>query len=108
MLQTRLRTTLQWIGGCLGAWLLAACAGLAPAPTPTPTVDLSGFAPEPRVSLVEAKTHFDAGTALFLDVRSEAAYAATHIEGAQHIPLTQVEARFGELPGDQLIITYCA
>jgi len=84
--------------------LLAACAPLAP----------SGNAPQeaqqpdvPRVSLEEAKAALDAGSAVFVDVRSHQAFAAGHIPGALHIPLADIEARLGELDKAEWIITYC-
>jgi len=60
-----------------------------------------------RVSLVVAKTAFDDGTAVFVDVRSSSAYADAHIPGALSIPNAELEARLNELDPDQWIITYC-
>jgi 3-mercaptopyruvate sulfurtransferase SseA len=60
-----------------------------------------------RVSLEEAKTAFDTQEAVFLDVRDSAAYLENHIPGAVSIPLTELEARFGELDPKAWIITYC-
>lgn len=61
----------------------------------------------PRVSLGEAKAAFDRGAAVFVDVRSESAYAESHIPGALSIPLAELESRLDELNPDQWIITYC-
>jgi len=84
-------------------------------PTPTSTAPLSSNShdeetyPEiARVSLAESKTAFDAGTAVFLDVRDNDAYAASHVPGSVHIPLGQLESRLGELDNTQWIITYCS
>lgn len=61
----------------------------------------------PRVSLEEAKAAFDSRAAVFVDVRSEAAYTEGHIPGALSIPLAELELRLDELNPDQWIITYC-
>ena len=45
--------------------------------------------------------------AILLDVRSDEEFAEGHIEGAQHIPVSEVASRLGELPKDKKIITYC-
>ena len=71
----------------------------------------SGGAPslpaQERVSLSDAKAAFDAKTAVFLDVRGEDQFAASHIPGAVNIPEQLLPGRFGELPKNQWIITYC-
>ena len=60
-----------------------------------------------RVSLDEAKKHYDAGTAIFLDVRGVEEYRSAHVPGALSIPLAEIEARSGELSPEARIITYC-
>ncbi len=44
---------------------------------------------------------------LVVDVRSADEYAAGHVPGALHIPLSELELRLGELPADTPIVTYC-
>jgi rhodanese-related sulfurtransferase len=44
---------------------------------------------------------------LVVDVRAPKEYAAGHVAGAINIPLEQVEIQIGELPADQLVVTYC-
>lgn len=61
----------------------------------------------PRVSLDDAKAAFDAGTAIFVDVRGEDVFAMSHIPGSLSIPLSDLEARLAELDPNQWIITYC-
>jgi NADPH-dependent 2,4-dienoyl-CoA reductase/sulfur reductase-like enzyme/rhodanese-related sulfurtransferase len=46
--------------------------------------------------------------ALLLDVREPSEFTAGHVEGALNIPLPQLRARLGELPGDREIWVYCA
>ena len=60
-----------------------------------------------RVDLSTAKSAFDEGRAVFVDVRSQAFYQDSHIPGALSIPLNQLEDRIGELNQDDWIILYC-
>ncbi len=62
----------------------------------------------PRISLDDAKKDFDAGNALFIDTRAEAAYKDEHIKGAINIPAGEFETRSGEVPKDKKIIAYCS
>jgi hypothetical protein len=61
----------------------------------------------PRASVDEAKSAFDSGEAVFVDVRDRDSYDLNHIPGALSIPLSEVGARLGELDPDTWIITYC-
>jgi len=49
----------------------------------------------------EGKDHF------LLDVRTEAEYNQGHIEGANLIPVDELEARLNEIPRGKQIIVYC-
>jgi rhodanese-related sulfurtransferase len=44
---------------------------------------------------------------IFVDVRTEDEYKSRHIEGALHIPVTELEERLDEVPKDKPIIVYC-
>lgn len=57
-----------------------------------PTVALSGV-PDP---LPEGLT--------VLDVREPVEWQHGHIEGALHVPMNEVPARFGELPAGQILV----
>jgi 3-mercaptopyruvate sulfurtransferase SseA len=81
----------------------AATAYPNPYPNPTPATAESVV----RVSLADAKSAFDAKTAVFLDVRDAGSYAEAHIPGALNIPLNELEARLDELDPNAWIITYC-
>lgn len=98
-----------------------ACNALIP-PTPTPfeplptsphitqTSDIPlNEGQVPRVTVEDAKTAFDNGTAIIVDVRSEQAFAQSHIPGAINIQLGEFETNPTELnlPKDHWIITYC-
>lgn len=60
-----------------------------------------------RVTLADAKAAFDQNSAVFLDVRDAASFAASHIPGAVNIPIEQIQQRAGELNKAEWIITYC-
>ncbi len=50
---------------------------------------LSAYPEIERVSLEQAKAALDAGSAVFIDVRSSASYAVSHIPGALSFPLSR-------------------
>ncbi|MBX7232809.1 MAG: rhodanese-like domain-containing protein [Caldilineales bacterium] len=77
---------------------------LAPTPAAPVAVNVSDI---PRATLAEAKAAFDAGSALFLDVRDAGSYETSHIAGAESIPLTRLEQELGKLDKGRWIITYC-
>ena len=86
--------------------LLAAAAALWPRLAGTPASDIP-FPEVARVSLEDARAAHAAGTAVMVDVRDPASYAAAHIPGALSLPLASVEERLGELDPQAWIITYC-
>jgi 3-mercaptopyruvate sulfurtransferase SseA len=101
---------------------MLACNALVPPtsePTSTPIIEVYPTQPDehiprteaevPRVPLEEAVTAYNAGTAIIVDVRGQAAYDASHIPGARNIPLGEFETNIEniDLPKDAWIITYC-
>jgi 3-mercaptopyruvate sulfurtransferase SseA len=60
-----------------------------------------------RVSLQDAKAAYDAGTAIFVDVRGDDLYNVGHIPGALSIPESDLESRITNLDPNARIITYC-
>ena len=60
-----------------------------------------------RITLEEAKQHFDNGTALFVDARAESDYDQAHIANAIRLSADQIATLGETLPKDQLMITYC-
>ncbi|MGM0366903.1 MAG: rhodanese-like domain-containing protein [Actinomycetota bacterium] len=44
---------------------------------------------------------------VFIDVRSEGEFESGHIEGAFHIPVSEIGRRLDEIPQDRLIVVYC-
>lgn len=61
-----------------------------------------------RISVADAKKAFDSGNAVFVDTRAAASYEAKHIKGALNITAEQFQTRYGEVPRDKQIITYCS
>lgn len=55
----------------------------------------------------DAELLLNSGEAVLLDVRPESEFASGHIRGAINIPLDELAERFGEVPRDRLVITYC-
>ena len=93
---------------------LVAPARSQPAETPPapvlggdPAPSLEPLAAVPRISAVEAKKAIDAGKAVLVDVRAANAFQAEHAKGAINIPTFEMVARYGELPRNKQIITYC-
>lgn len=60
-----------------------------------------------RITVSSAKAAFDAGTAIFIDVRDIGSYEEAHIPGALHIPLGDLTNHLKELDPSSWIITYC-
>jgi rhodanese-related sulfurtransferase len=60
----------------------------------------------PEVGPVEARSLLDSGATL-LDVREVDEWQAGHAPEAQFIPLGELPARTGELPGDRRIVAIC-
>jgi hypothetical protein len=83
------------------AWLLLNQPS-APVVTPIP----ASVEKVERVSLEDAKAAFDSGTAVFLDVRSESSYVASHTPTAISIPIGELPTRMGGLDPGSLIIPY--
>ncbi len=79
-----------------------------PAPLASSTQDPNIPYPEvERISVQDAKAAYDAGTAVFVDVRGDDSYNMGHIPGAISIAEEEMEARFTELDPNDWIITYC-
>lgn len=89
--------------------------GSAAAPPDSPDERSIPYPEVPRISLADAKARFEAGIAFIVDVRSQEDYAAAHIPNAVSLPLADLstssrqvlETRYGDLPQDAEIITYC-
>jgi 3-mercaptopyruvate sulfurtransferase SseA len=89
---------------------ISASSTTAESPVSVPDQPREAHIPYPeveRVSVQEAKTAFDAGTALIVDVRSGNSYQAGHATGAISFPSTEMASRYRELPQDRLLYLYC-
>jgi rhodanese-related sulfurtransferase len=60
-----------------------------------------------RVQPAELRALMQKGEAVAVDVRGSVPYELGHITGAVWMPLGLLKQRAGELPEDQLIVTYC-
>ena len=89
-----------------GVWLLKTPV-TSPPVTPTAQQNVISEADIPRVSLADAKAALDSGRAIFVDVRSLAAYAQSRIPGALSIPENEIASHLNELKRTDWIITYC-
>jgi rhodanese-related sulfurtransferase len=85
----------------------------APVATATPEVPEAahgGINPDgpavEQISLAEARAHFDAGTAIFIDVRAGSAFSEGHIPGALTITSRELEQRLESLTPGSVIIAY--
>lgn len=59
------------------------------------------------ISAAELHTRLAGDEILLLDVRPTEEYAAGHLPGARSMPLTELEARLGELTHTPEIVAYC-
>ena len=76
------------------------------APQPL-TSEEETFSEIPRVTLKDAFTAFQNGSAVFIDVRDGDSYTNSHIPGAKSFPLDQLEGQLKKLGIETWIITYC-
>lgn len=80
-------------------------------PTPAPAASSSNtYLPFPevnRISLDAAKTAYDEGTAIFIDVRDAEYFEPSHIAEAINIPYSTIETRLNELDTNDQLILYC-
>jgi hypothetical protein len=60
-----------------------------------------------RLTVAEAHQAVLNGEAVLLDTRGEAQFNAQRANGAINIPVSEIEARLGELDPDTWYITYC-
>ena len=63
----------------------------------------------PRIDVAEAKAMVDSGEGLILDVVASHVWPSMTrtIKGSVRIAPEDIQRRFGELPRDKMIITYC-
>jgi hypothetical protein len=62
----------------------------------------------PRISAEEAKKEYDAGHAIFVDTRGQAALEQDGLPGAVVITSADAEATYDKLPKGKKIILYCS
>lgn len=61
-----------------------------------------------RITLADAKKDYDAGNAVIIDVRDEAAFKLEHIKAALNITPETLDANISKLPRGKKLIVYCS
>ena len=61
-----------------------------------------------RIALADAKKDYDAGNAVIIDVRDEAAFKLEHIKAALNITPETLDANISKLPKGKKLIVYCS
>jgi len=95
----------------VGISILTACQKTEPsdnAAKKTSSAPADSVDNAPRITLADAKKAFDEGNVIFVDTRAEVAYRQEHVKGSINIPAEAFQTRFGEVPKDKKIITYCS
>ncbi len=98
------------IGGLMLVVAVVVLVIQAQQPAQSAVATQNTFVPYPeveRVSVQDAKAAYDAGTAVFVDVRGDELYGTGHIPGALSIADTEMDSRFAELDPNAWIILYC-
>jgi 3-mercaptopyruvate sulfurtransferase SseA len=98
------------IGGLMLVVAVVVLVIQAQQPAQSVVTTQNSFVPYPevnRVSVQDAKAAYDAGTAVFVDVRGDELYNTGHISGALSIADTEMDSRFTELDPNAWIILYC-
>src|SRR2546423_1176852 len=90
----------------LGVLLLIAAA--CQRNQPIEYVKYENDAAVPRISAEDAKKELDAGNAIFVDSRGDAAFEQEHLPGAMAIQFGSSEDKFSSLPKGKKIIVYCS
>lgn len=61
----------------------------------------------PSISVSEARERAESGDAVILDVRESDELVAKAIDGATHLPLSEIRERYTELPHDKQLMVIC-
>ena len=61
----------------------------------------------PEVDAATAAAAFEAGTAVFVDVREPDEWEEGHIPDALHLPLAELPGRLAELPANRDLVLVC-
>ncbi|MBN1657379.1 MAG: rhodanese-like domain-containing protein [Anaerolineae bacterium] len=92
---------------------VAATRTAAPTPTLVPTLPapptssvVASLNQVARIAVDAARTQVEMGTAVFVDVRTEATYQQGHLPGAISLPGGVSTSGYKELPDDRLLIFY--
>jgi len=77
-------------------------------PKPSPVVHQDDGHDAPRISLADAKKHFDEKTAVFIDTHPPNQYELEHIPGAINIQPNTIKQSMDKVPRGKTIIVYCS
>jgi predicted sulfurtransferase len=77
-------------------------------PKATPVVHQDDGHDAPRISLAEAKKHFDEKTAVFIDTHPPNQFEIEHIQGAINIQPNTIKQSLDKIPRGKKIIVYCS
>lgn len=73
-------------------------------PPPAPQGDRTAVQ---RISAEDLRDKFNAGTVTIIDVRDATSYAAGHIPGALHIPMSSIQSNLDLIPKGKDVVAYC-
>ena len=76
-------------------------------PVSTQSVTADEAATVARIAPEELKSLVDRGAVTVIDVRDAEHFNISHIPGAVHIPMAQVEGEIASIPKGKKIVTYC-
>lgn len=75
---------------------------------PTPVVHQDDGHDAPRISLADAKRHFDEKTAVFIDTHPANQFELEHIPGAINIQPNTIRQNLDKVPKGKRMIVYCS
>ena len=78
------------------------------APGATTTAGQPDISTARRISREDAMKMVKQKKAVYVDVRSKETFDEGHLPGAISVPLSELPARFKDLPSGKFLITYCA
>lgn len=76
--------------------------------TATPVVHPDDGHDAPRISLADAKKHFDEKTAVFIDTHPPNQFELEHIPGAINIQPNTIKQNLDKVPRGKTLIVYCS
>ena len=100
-----MRSRIAWLGLMVVCIAFAACAQKVQLAEYKRFADISQV---PKISVQDAKKDVDAGNAIVIDSRDEAAFRSERIAGAINISSASDSEKIMKLPKDKKIFIYCS